>query len=74
MDKRWEGLGEDSEESLLDEAKRAWELQKKLGMSSSWDEIDMIWAIAKNRNNRDGKRKQSSTGKKRGRKAGKMKT
>ena len=44
-----EGLGVGFEETKRDEARRAWEMGKRLDLSSS-NETDVIWAMAKSRN------------------------
>ena len=51
----WESLGVGFEDSVLEEAKRSWELEKSLGLSSP-NEIDNIWAMSKDRRNK--KRKE----------------
>ena len=48
MNDHVESLALDSEDDIVEEAKRSWEVGKVLGLSSS-NGIDMIWALAKNR-------------------------
>ena len=67
-----ESLTYDSKEDDLKEVKRAWELGKKIDFSSS-NEIDVIWAMAKNRRINKGKKNTNSRNSKHGQKDKKAK-
>lgn len=56
------GLEVESEDDVLKEAKRSWELRKSFGLSAL-NEIDSIWAMAKNRRDRKGKKNGSTKAK-----------
>ena len=63
---------EQAKDSVLNEVKKAWELDKSLGFSST-NEIDMIWAMAKDRKSKKEKKFQAAKRKNQGRKKGKEK-
>ena len=48
-----------AEDSILNEVRKAWELGKSLGFSST-NEIDMIWAMAKDRKSKKEKKVQAA--------------